>query len=60
MNPKGRPAGKGETKCRRFEIRLTEEECQMLQFASKKLGINMSAVLIKGLKMVYNLAKIAV
>ena len=58
MNRKGM-ARKGETKCRGYRLRLTEEEYQMLRFTSEKLHIDMAAVLRKGLRMVYNLAKIA-
>lgn len=58
MNLKGRPK-KGERKCYGYRLRMTEEEYQMLRFVSSKLGIDMASALRKGLRMVYNLAKIA-
>ena len=56
MAKRGRPVSVGG-KCRRFEIRMTDEEYDILNYVSRVKGENMTSVLVEGLMKLYEECK---
>lgn len=46
----GRPALHGQTKSKRFEIRLNPEHCIMLEWLSESMGLSKAEVVIVALR----------
>ncbi|WP_130436408.1 plasmid mobilization protein [Cuneatibacter caecimuris] len=53
---RGRPP-KNDTKTDQYRLRLNDEERTMLEHLAEESGVSMSEILIRGLRMQYNLAK---
>lgn len=56
MEKRGRPL-KEDAKRKQFRIRMTDEQAEMLNFTSERLGVSKTDVILKALNIQYNLAK---